>query len=90
LLLYLSLQQAAIRQAMRATAAAEAERDALKQQLQDAETQQQAASKGQEAAEQQEQLQQENGEPRKACMLENIQLCLFCGWRASCVEINRA
>ncbi|WIA17583.1 hypothetical protein OEZ85_014408 [Tetradesmus obliquus] len=56
------LSQAAIRQAMRATAAAEAERDALSKKLQDAGAEQQAASKGQEAAEQQEQLQQENEE----------------------------
>ncbi|WIA37803.1 hypothetical protein OEZ86_014668 [Tetradesmus obliquus] len=56
------LSQAAIRQAMRATAAAEAERDALSKMLQDAGAEQQAASKGQEAADQNEQLQQENEE----------------------------
>jgi Arc/MetJ-type ribon-helix-helix transcriptional regulator len=60
LLLFWSLQ-AAIRQAMRAAAAAEAERDALKTQLQEAGVQQEAAEPGQMAAEQQEQLQQENG-----------------------------
>lgn len=66
LLLFL---QAAIRQAMRATAAAEAERDALSNMLQDAGAEQQAASKGQEAAEQQEQLQQENGGLARASVL---------------------
>jgi hypothetical protein len=60
LLLFLSLQ-AAIRQAMRAAAAAEAERDALKTQMQEAGVQQEAAEAGHEAAEQREQLQQENG-----------------------------
>jgi multidrug resistance efflux pump len=61
LLLLFWLLQAAIRQAMRATAAAEAERDALKKQLQEAGVQPEAAEAGQVAAGQQEQLQQENG-----------------------------
>jgi Arc/MetJ-type ribon-helix-helix transcriptional regulator len=58
----LLLLQEAIRQAIRATAAAEAERNAMRQQLQDAGAQQQAAEALHAAAKQQEQHQQENGE----------------------------